>query len=91
MRVVVEILTGKLFYVQIGDNATVLDLKKEIGAQEKLPDDRLILLLCNNLMNENEALLVEYGVKDGSHLYLFFDSLKDGSSHQFLLSSSESI
>ncbi|PWA42282.1 Ubiquitin [Artemisia annua] len=89
MRLVVEILTGKLFYVQVGDTATVLDLKKKIGAQEKLPDDRLILLLLNTLMNENEASLVEYGVQDGSHIYLFFDNLRDGLTRQFLSSTSE--
>lgn len=83
MRVAIEILTGKLFYIQVNDNATVLDLKKEIGVQEKLPHDRLILILYSDLMNENEASLVNCGVQDGSHLYLFFDSLKDCSNYEF--------
>ncbi|CAH1426286.1 unnamed protein product [Lactuca virosa] len=91
MRVLVEILMGKLFYIQVGNNATVLDLKKEIGAQEKLPVDRLILLMYEKLMNENESSLVDYGVEDGSHLYLFFDTLKDGLTHQSPLTTSESV
>lgn len=84
MRVVVEILTGRLFFVEIQDDATVADLKKEIGFQEQLPFDRLILLVDGTesfLMNENERSLQDYGIKDGSHVYLFFDSVDDGSWH----------
>ncbi|KAG5242077.1 ubiquitin family protein [Salix suchowensis] len=78
MRVAVEILTGTLFYIQVGNDATVADLKKEIEAQQKLPRDRLILLLISNkrrhLINEegDGATLVDCGVQDGSHIYLFF-------------------
>ena len=81
MRVVVEILTGALFYVQVSDNATVADLKREIGDKENLPHNRLILVLGSNLsrlMNENELALVDYGVRDGSHVYLFFNPLNEG-------------
>lgn len=74
MQIVIEILTGKLFYIQVEEDATVADLKKQIGAQENLPHDRLLLMLDISLMNQNEASLVEYGVRDGSHLYLFFNS-----------------
>ncbi|CAB4286537.1 unnamed protein product [Prunus armeniaca] len=44
-QVVVENLTGSLFYVQVGNNATVADLKREIETQQKLPYDRMILIL----------------------------------------------
>lgn len=74
MQIVIEILTGKLFYIQVEEDATVADLKKQIGAQENLPHDRLILMLDISIMNQNEASLVKYGVRDGSHLYLFFNS-----------------
>ena len=91
MRVVVEILTGKLFYIEVRANAMVADLKREIGAQENLPHDRLILVLSSNpsrLMNENELALVDYGVRDGSHVYLFFDPPNEGPSddHSLLTS-----
>lgn len=92
MRVVVEILTGRLFYIEIKDDATVADLKKEIEFQEHLPFDRLILLIDGNesfLMSENELFLQDYGIKDGSHVYLFFDPIDDGSCHS-LLSSQDS-
>lgn len=82
---------GKLFYIQVGNNATVLDLKKKIGAQEKLPVDRLILLMYENLMNENESSLVDYGVEDGSHVYLFFNTQKDGLTHLSPLCNSEPV
>lgn len=48
MRLVVEILTGILFYIQLENNATVADLKREIEAQQELPQDRLIMFLDNN-------------------------------------------
>lgn len=48
MRLVVEILTGILFYIQLDNNATVADLKREIEAQQELPQDRLIRFLDNH-------------------------------------------
>lgn len=48
MRLVVEILTGILFYIQLDNNATVADLKREIEAQQELPQDRLIMFLDNH-------------------------------------------
>ncbi|XP_018629458.1 uncharacterized protein [Nicotiana tomentosiformis] len=74
--VVVEIMTGTIFHVQLGDNATVLELKIAIQNQENLPGDRLILLLDKDgdhiMMNEDQKPLSEYGVQDGSRLYGFF-------------------
>ncbi|RVW68437.1 APO protein 4, mitochondrial [Vitis vinifera] len=78
MKLQVEILTGKFFYIEVGDDGKVADLKRVIGDQENLPDDRLILILYNNednqgvLMKEDDTSLVDYGVQDGSLLYLFF-------------------
>ncbi|KAL2489373.1 Ubiquitin-like superfamily protein [Forsythia ovata] len=86
MKVVAEIMTGKLFYIQVEDNATVADLKREIGIQENLPGDRLILMLDDNprrLMDKNNVSLTEYGVRDGSHIYLFFNPLDDDFSNIF--------
>lgn len=84
-----EILTGTLFYVQLGNDATVADLKREIGAQQKLPCDcdRLIFVLLQNdesrvmSQDQDEVSLADCGVTDGSHIYLFFKPLDhDGSS-----------
>lgn len=96
MQIVIEILTGKLFYIQVEEDATVADLKKQIGAQENLPHDRLLLMLDISLMNQNEVSLVDYGVRDGSHLYLFFNSpvvdnnASSNSDHHFLPTSQDS-
>ncbi|KAF7142100.1 hypothetical protein RHSIM_Rhsim06G0158900 [Rhododendron simsii] len=88
MKVVVEMLTGTLFFVQVSDNATVADLKREIGAQENLPHDRLILILggdLTRLVNENDISLVDYGIRDWSHVYLILAPLiGDGSSNNVL-------
>ncbi|CAN6562488.1 unnamed protein product [Malus baccata var. baccata] len=91
MKVVVENLTGTFFYVQVGNEATVADLKREIDAQQKLPYDRLILILdthsdnrhCSRLMNDDVdgVLLVDYGVCDGSHIHVFLNPLDDGSTN----------
>ncbi|XP_057785836.1 uncharacterized protein LOC131025618 [Salvia miltiorrhiza] len=75
MKLVAEILTGSLFYVEVGADATVGDLKKEIGKQENLPGDRLILLLDAEerySLDKDEASLKDYGVEDSSHIYIFF-------------------
>lgn len=81
MKVVVENLTGTLFYIQLGNDATVAELKREIEAQEKLPCDRLILILdtnlgCDPIHDDGGGVsLVDYGVQDGSHIYIFFNPL----------------
>ncbi|KAJ1404342.1 Ubiquitin-like domain superfamily [Sesbania bispinosa] len=92
MKVVVENLTGTLFYIQVGNDATVEDLKKEIEAQQKLPCDRLILILDTDsspLMTKEEekASLIDCGVQDGSHIYLFFNPLDDDSKDHFVFTS----
>ncbi|KAJ7948172.1 putative Ubiquitin superfamily protein [Quillaja saponaria] len=88
MKIVLENLTGTLFYVQLGHDATVADLKRQIEAQQKLPCDRLILFLDNHscLMNkeEEEISLVDCGVQEGSHIYLFINPLDDGSGNHFV-------
>ncbi|KAK7263542.1 hypothetical protein RJT34_31134 [Clitoria ternatea] len=91
MELVVENLTGTLFHVQVGYDATVQDLKREIGAQQKLPCDRLILVLDadhNPLISKEEETisLVDYGVQDGSHIYLFFNPIDDESNNHFVFS-----
>ncbi|KAK3006857.1 hypothetical protein RJ639_016839 [Escallonia herrerae] len=70
MKVIVEILTGKVFNIQVDKDATVAELKREIEAQEDLPNNRLILMFEGSLLNGNEAPLVEYGVGEGSHKIL---------------------
>ncbi|RDX78882.1 hypothetical protein CR513_40767, partial [Mucuna pruriens] len=69
MKVVIENLTGTLFYIQVGNDATIEDLKREIEAQQKFPCDRLILVLdadhCPLMSKEEEkASLVECGIQD---------------------------
>ncbi|XP_042518580.1 uncharacterized protein LOC122092328 [Macadamia integrifolia] len=92
----IEALTGTLFYVQVEDDATVGDLKREIETQEKLPQDRLILLHDSHdnhehghgllmVMMEDTLSLVDYGVRDGSHIHLCFNPLDDASSQYHLL------
>ncbi|BFG21472.1 hypothetical protein CerSpe_077460 [Prunus speciosa] len=102
MKVVVENLTGTLFYVQVGNKATVADLKREIEAQQKLPYDRLIFILDTDDHDHHRSqlikddvdgvLLVDYGVQDGSHVYMFVNPLDDGSTdHPFEFNWSDSL
>ena len=90
MKVVVQNLTGTLFYIQVDNDATVEDLKKEIEAQQKLPCDRLILALHVDYrplkkIEEEKASLIDCGVQDGSHLYLFFNPIDDDFKDHFML------
>ena len=101
MKVVVEILTGNLFYIQVGNDATVGDLKKEIEAQENLPGDhrmrdRMILIVDhknqNHLITEEDgASLVDCGVQDGYHIYLFFNLLEGESPYHQVFTLPESL
>lgn len=81
-KLVAEILTGSLFYIEVDEGATVGELKKAIGNQEDLPTHRLILLLDADqriLLRDDEVPLKEYRVRDGSHIYIFFKPLDDNS------------
>ncbi|CAN1220299.1 hypothetical protein LINPERPRIM_LOCUS1847 [Linum perenne] len=80
MKVVVEILTGNFFYVHVREDGTVGDLRRAISEQQKLPIDRLMLVLMLIeddviwlVMNEDEGeksnlSLTKCGVHDGSHM-----------------------
>uniref|UniRef100_M1A2J1 Ubiquitin-like domain-containing protein n=1 Tax=Solanum tuberosum TaxID=4113 RepID=M1A2J1_SOLTU len=76
MQVVVEIMMGTIFHIQVGDNATVLDLKIAIHNQENVPANRSLLLLDigddHLLINDDQKPLSEYGVQDGSRFQLIF-------------------
>uniref|UniRef100_A0A3Q7JDV7 Ubiquitin-like domain-containing protein n=1 Tax=Solanum lycopersicum TaxID=4081 RepID=A0A3Q7JDV7_SOLLC len=77
MNLVIQILTGTLFHIRVAKDESVANLKKEISKQENLPENRLILTLDTGhgesiMLNDDEISLVDYGVKDGSHFYLFF-------------------
>ncbi|KAI5344855.1 hypothetical protein L3X38_012732 [Prunus dulcis] len=87
MKVVVENLTGTLFYVQVGNKATVADLKREIESPTEAP-------LRPHLIKDDVdgVLLVDYGVQDGSHVYMFVNPLDDGSTdHPFELNWFDSV
>lgn len=83
MKVSVSILTGAFFYVEVANDAKVCHLKREIEARMEIPYDRLILLLdigedCGTCLVEETkdgATLAEVGIRDGSHIYLFFKPL----------------
>ncbi|KAK3445950.1 hypothetical protein EUGRSUZ_A01721 [Eucalyptus grandis] len=88
MKVVLEILTGILFSADVPGDGTVADLKQVIGAQQKLPCDRLILLPGDSDRrhpikdDEDGAPLVDVGIKEGSHIYLFFKPVDPDDSDQ---------
>ncbi|KAG2397312.1 hypothetical protein LR48_Vigan08g118300 [Vigna angularis] len=92
MKVVMENLTGTLCYIEVKNDATVEDLKKEIERQQKVAGDRLILVLHG----DNESLIIgkeeenmslfDCGIQDGSHIYLFFNPLNHDSIHNLWFS-----
>ena len=73
MELVVEILTGRFFHVEVEDDATVGSLKKAIASKEMFQEQRLVLMLSNGrLLRDDQCALAECGVVDGSIIYLFF-------------------
>ncbi|MCD7448491.1 hypothetical protein HAX54_042628 [Datura stramonium] len=87
MQVVVEIMSGTVFHLQVGDNATVQDMKIAIQNQENLPSDRLTLLLDRGYdhfpMLDDQKPLSEYGVQDGSRVHVFFRPLEEEASDDY--------
>lgn len=82
MKLVVQNLTGSLFYVEVEDDATVYDLRTQITAHHNLPSDRLIFIPDHNrdrlICDGDDGIsLVDFGVRDGSHIYIFFCPLDD--------------
>lgn len=69
-------MMGTIFHIQVGDDATVLDLKIAIHNQENVPANRILLLLDigddHLLMNDDQKPLSEYSVQDGSRFQLIF-------------------
>ncbi|ONK74767.1 uncharacterized protein A4U43_C03F9940 [Asparagus officinalis] len=79
MKVGVEILSGRFFYIEVDDNATVENLKREIASKEKFQEQRLILVhKTGRVIRDHRRSLVESGVCDGSIVYLFFSSAGGG-------------
>ncbi|KAJ0982999.1 hypothetical protein J5N97_011254 [Dioscorea zingiberensis] len=74
MRLAAENLAGRFFYVEVEEDANVGALKKEIASKdEEIPESRLILMHGDGCVMEDEEIAVkEYGVEDGSIIYLFF-------------------
>ncbi|WOK99735.1 hypothetical protein Cni_G08447 [Canna indica] len=75
MKLGIEILTGRFFYIEIGDEATVESLKKEIARkeEEEVEESRLLLMHSSGrLLKDDNTALAKYGCRDGSILYLFF-------------------
>ncbi|KAK6919383.1 Ubiquitin-like domain [Dillenia turbinata] len=79
MKVAVENLTGTQFYIQVDEQAKVCDIKKEVVEKENLPIDRIVLFHYmdgrNEMMAEDERPLADYGVEDGSHIYLVIKAI----------------
>ncbi|KAL5730919.1 hypothetical protein ACHQM5_003701 [Ranunculus cassubicifolius] len=100
MKLVVEIMTGPLLHIQVDDKATVADLKKEIRNHENVPSGRFMLVRSAEnqvrLMEEDGGSLVEYGVRDGSHVQLCFAPIEDdeeyeGFNHQIFFTIPDSL
>ncbi|KAL0710581.1 hypothetical protein Bca4012_017559 [Brassica carinata] len=79
MKVNVEIITGTFIDAEVSENATVKELKEKIAKEVKLSVKRLILLVGNGEEirrmvkdDEDEMKLTDLGVKEDSHIYLFF-------------------
>lgn len=81
IKLVIEILTGRLLHVEIEGSATLGDLKKEIAKQVEsipIPENRLLLVHSHGwrLMMDDQISLSDYGLGDGSCIYLLFTAVQ---------------
>lgn len=76
MRLGVENLAGRFFYVEVEDEADVAALKKEIASNDdEIQESRVLLILSDSnelIMDDDRRKVKDYGVEDGSIIYLFF-------------------
>ncbi|KAF3513557.1 hypothetical protein F2Q69_00001494 [Brassica cretica] len=79
MKVNVEVITGTFIDAEVSENATVKELKERIATEVKLSVKRLILVVedeeeSRRLVkdDEDEMKLIDLGVKEDAHMYLFF-------------------
>lgn len=75
MKLTVEVFTGPLFHLEVKDDATVGELKKEIAKQENLPREKMLLAQVTRdqqVMANDAARLTDYGVRDGSLICIYF-------------------
>ncbi|KAF8108758.1 hypothetical protein N665_0104s0075 [Sinapis alba] len=79
MRISVEIITGTFINTEVTENATVKELKEKIAKEVQLSVRRLILVVGDEeeirrvvMEDEDETLLIDLGVREDSHMYLFF-------------------
>ncbi|RID69560.1 hypothetical protein BRARA_C01648 [Brassica rapa] len=79
MKVNVEVITGTFIDAEVSENATVKELKEKIATEVKLSVKRLILVVEDEEESrrfvkddEDEMKLIDLGVKEDSHMYLFF-------------------
>jgi len=77
MRVAVEIITGRLFYIDIEEEATVESLKKEIASKESLEESRLVLVHRDGeVIANDQCTLKDCQVFNGTVIYLFFKPIE---------------
>ncbi|KAG2308839.1 hypothetical protein Bca52824_028587 [Brassica carinata] len=78
MRVNVEIITGTFINTEVSETATVKELKEKIAKEVQLSVRRLILVVGHEeerrmvREDEDETMLINLGVREDSHMYLFF-------------------
>ncbi|KAF8096076.1 hypothetical protein N665_0318s0025 [Sinapis alba] len=79
MKISVEVITGTFIDAEVSENATVKELKEKIATEVKLSVKRLILVVKDKEEirrmvkdDEDEMKLIDLGVKEDSHMYLFF-------------------
>ena len=84
MRLAIEIITGRFFYVEMREEATVESLKKEIASKEGFEENRLLLVHRNGcLLKNDQCALRDYGICDGTLIYLFFKPLGESKLNKY--------
>jgi len=59
--------------VQVGPDATIKELRDEVGKKFAKSTDQLCLIFCGKILKDNETL-VQHGIKDGVTVHLVIKS-----------------
>lgn len=73
MKLGIEIITGRFFYIEIGEEETVGSLKREIANKEPFKESKFLLIdKTGRQMADDQCKVLEYDCHDGSILHLIF-------------------
>lgn len=76
MKITIQTLDKKMFDVNLEENHTIIDLKKEIEKEKNHPFDQMKIIFSGNVLDQNDKKLKDYNLVDGAKIILLMQKKK---------------